>query len=60
MQRTTFDPTVAMTYPLAQGHVLQEDGTIGVYHQFADHTAHYPALTGLFLPPPIESAKNSP
>jgi len=43
MRRTTFDPTVAMTYPLAQGHVLTEEGSIGVYHQFADHTAHYPA-----------------
>jgi CubicO group peptidase (beta-lactamase class C family) len=43
MQRTTFDPTVAMTYPLAQGHTLAEDGSIGVHHQFVDHTAHYPA-----------------
>src|SRR5215212_4091327 len=30
-----------MTY--AQGHTLAEDCTIGVYHQFADHMAHYPA-----------------
>ena len=43
MRRTTFDPTVAMTYPLAQGHTLAEDGSIGVHHQFANHTAHYPA-----------------
>jgi CubicO group peptidase (beta-lactamase class C family) len=43
MRRTTFDPTVAMTYPLAQGHVLQQNGTLGVHHQFVDHTGHYPA-----------------
>jgi CubicO group peptidase (beta-lactamase class C family) len=43
MSRTTFDPTVAMTYPLAQGHVADHAGTLRVFHQYADHTAHYPA-----------------
>lgn len=43
MQRTTFDPTVAMTYPLAQSHDLNEDGTLTVQHHFADNMAHYPA-----------------
>ncbi len=43
MKRTTFDPTVAMTYPLAQSHDLDEDGTLSVQHRFADNTAHYPA-----------------
>lgn len=43
MQRTTFDPTVAMTYSLAQSHNLNEDGTLNVEHRFADNVAHYPA-----------------
>lgn len=44
MKRTTFDPTVAMTYPLAQSHDLdQEDGTLHVRHRFADNVGHYPA-----------------
>jgi CubicO group peptidase (beta-lactamase class C family) len=43
MQRTTFDPTVAMTYPLAQSHDLREDGTLHVQHRYADHVGHYPA-----------------
>lgn len=42
MHRTTFDPTVAMTYPLAQSHTLNEDGTLSVEHRFADNIAHYP------------------
>jgi CubicO group peptidase (beta-lactamase class C family) len=43
MQRTTFDPTVAMTYPLAQPHDLNGDGTLSVQHRFADNVAGYPA-----------------
>src|SRR5262249_28816969 len=43
MSRTTFDPTVAMTYPLAQGHVADRSGTLRVSHRYADHSAHYPA-----------------
>ena len=43
MRRTTLDPTVAMTYPLAQSHDLNEDGTLSVQHRFADNVAHYPA-----------------
>ena len=42
MQRTTFDPTVAMTYPLAQSHTLDEDG-VHVEHKYADNVGHYPA-----------------
>src|SRR5947209_7176403 len=33
MGRTTFDPTVAMTYPLAQSHDRAEDGTLSVQHR---------------------------
>lgn len=33
MTRTTFDPTVAMTYPLAQSHVRDDDGLIRVEHR---------------------------
>jgi hypothetical protein len=43
MSRSTFDPTVAMTYPLAQSHDLLEDGSLRVQHRFANHSAHYPS-----------------
>jgi CubicO group peptidase (beta-lactamase class C family) len=43
MQRTTFDPTIAMTYPLAQSHALDKNGTLHVQHQYADNIAHYPS-----------------
>ena len=43
MKRTTFDPTVAMTYPLAQSHDEDDDGILRVRRRFADNTAHYPA-----------------
>jgi CubicO group peptidase (beta-lactamase class C family) len=44
MARTTFDPTVAMTYPLAQSHQPDpEGGAPKVDHRFADNAGHYPA-----------------
>ncbi len=43
MQRTTFDPTVAMTYPLAQSHDLDKDGTLRVQHRYVDNVAYYPS-----------------
>lgn len=43
MKRTTFDPTVAMTYPLAQSHKLDDDGNLVVDHHYADNTMHYPS-----------------
>jgi CubicO group peptidase (beta-lactamase class C family) len=43
MSRTTFDPTVAMTYPLAQSHDLSEDGALSVQHKFAENVGYYPA-----------------
>jgi hypothetical protein len=47
MRRSTFDPTVAMTYPLAQSHDLVEDADRGahlrVQHKYADKVGHYPA-----------------
>ena len=43
MERTTFDPTVALTYPLAQSHDVAPDGALRVQHRFADNTAHYPS-----------------
>ncbi len=43
MKRTTFDPTIAMTYPLAQSHTLDAEGNLQVDHHFADNTMHYPA-----------------
>jgi len=41
MDRTTFDPTVAMTYPLALSHTLDADGTLRVQHRYADNAANY-------------------
>jgi CubicO group peptidase (beta-lactamase class C family) len=43
MTRSTFDPTIAMTYPVAQAHEAGDDGVLRVVHRFADNTAHYPA-----------------
>jgi CubicO group peptidase (beta-lactamase class C family) len=43
MPRTTFDPLVAMTYPLAQSHDRNEDGTLAVQHRFAENTGGYPS-----------------
>jgi CubicO group peptidase (beta-lactamase class C family) len=43
MQRTTFDPTVAMTYPLAQAHTSNNKGKLVVEHRFLEDTASYPA-----------------
>jgi CubicO group peptidase (beta-lactamase class C family) len=43
MKRTTFDTTIAMTYPLAQSHNLTAEGQLEVDHHYADNTAHYPA-----------------
>ncbi|MCC6803082.1 MAG: beta-lactamase family protein [Anaerolineae bacterium] len=43
MTRTTFDPTVAMTYPLAQSHHSDADGNLVVDHHYADNAMHYPS-----------------
>jgi CubicO group peptidase (beta-lactamase class C family) len=43
MQHTTFDTTVAMTYPLAQSHDLDEEGVLHVQHKYADNVGHHPA-----------------
>jgi CubicO group peptidase (beta-lactamase class C family) len=37
--RTTFDPFVAMTYPMAQSHVIDSDGHLHVEHRFIQNTA---------------------
>jgi CubicO group peptidase (beta-lactamase class C family) len=47
MKRTTFDLTVAMTYPLAQSHDLHEDGRLSVRHRYADDTSGYPSGAAL-------------
>jgi len=43
MKRTTFRPTVAMTYPLAQGHNAVRTGTPAIIRPFADNSASWPA-----------------
>jgi CubicO group peptidase (beta-lactamase class C family) len=42
MKRTTFRPTLAMTYPLAQGHAIRE-GKPAVVRPAADNAATWPA-----------------
>lgn len=43
MRRTTFDPLVAMTYPLALGHRRGKNGEWEVEHHFAQNTCWDPA-----------------
>ncbi len=43
MTSTTFRPTVAMTYPLAQGHNASGKSTPTVIRPFADNSASWPA-----------------
>ncbi len=43
MSRTTYDTTVAMTYPLALEHDWLEDGSVRVIHRFVDNIASAPA-----------------
>ncbi len=43
MKRTTFDPTIAMTYPIAQSHNMDAQGNLYVDHHYADNTMHYPS-----------------
>ncbi|MBL8177528.1 MAG: serine hydrolase [Bryobacterales bacterium] len=42
MKRTTFRPTMAMTYPMAQGHIVQQGETV-VARPAADHSGYWPA-----------------
>lgn len=43
MTRTTFDPLVAMTYPLAQSHRRDGNEQLAVEHRFVQNTAVDPA-----------------
>jgi CubicO group peptidase (beta-lactamase class C family) len=43
MSRTTFDPLVALTYPLAQSHRRDADDRLVVEHRFVRNTAVDPA-----------------
>lgn len=43
MARTTFDPAVALTYPVALSHDLAPDGALVARHRAPDNTAQYPA-----------------
>ncbi|HEX6291100.1 MAG TPA: serine hydrolase [Herpetosiphonaceae bacterium] len=47
MSRTLFDPLVAMTYPVALGHDLLEDGSVRVQHRFAENSGQYPSSFAL-------------
>lgn len=43
MARTTLNPLIAATYPMAQSHSLDAEGNLKVDHMIADNVAHYPA-----------------
>jgi CubicO group peptidase (beta-lactamase class C family) len=43
MKRTTFDPTLAMSFPLSQSHRLTAGGELYVVRPFADNAAFAPA-----------------
>jgi CubicO group peptidase (beta-lactamase class C family) len=43
MKTTTFQPTVAMTYPLSQGHTCVPGALPAVVRPFTDHAAYWPA-----------------
>src|SRR3989442_1431341 len=43
MHRSTFDPLLAMTYPLAQSHLRPDSKTFQVQHRYAEHTGHHPS-----------------
>lgn len=43
MTNSTFRPTEAMTYSLAQGHHVQENGRPTVVRPFTDNVVHWPA-----------------
>ncbi|HZR44521.1 MAG TPA: serine hydrolase, partial [Ktedonobacteraceae bacterium] len=43
MQRTTFDPVVALTYPMAQTHRRPDGKTLQVWHRFFDNSGHAPS-----------------
>jgi CubicO group peptidase (beta-lactamase class C family) len=43
MNRTTFRPTVAMTYPLAQGHQARGDGKAFIIRPYTDNAADWAA-----------------
>jgi len=43
MQRTTFDPLVALTYPAAQAHRCPDGKSLQVMHRFADNSGHRPS-----------------
>ena len=41
LERTTLDPLVAASYPMAQSHYLDESGALRVLHRIADNVLHY-------------------
>lgn len=43
MKRTTFRPTMAMTYPLAQGHLENAAKELSIARPAADHSGYWPA-----------------
>ena len=41
LERTTLDPLIAASYPMAQSHYLDESGDLCVLHRIADNVLHY-------------------
>lgn len=47
MTRTTYDRTVAMTYPIALPHKIVADGTMSVQHRMFDYAAANPVAQAM-------------
>lgn len=47
MKHTTFDPTIAMTQPLALGHHIDQQGHLQVLHRFPQNATFHPSALGI-------------
>ena len=41
LERTTLDPLIAASYPMAQSHYMDDSGNLRVLHRIADNVLHY-------------------
>ena len=55
LERTTLDPLVAASYPIAQSHYMDEDGELRVLHRIADNVLHY--ASGFVFSTALDMAK---
>ena len=55
LERTTLDPLVAASYPIAQSHYADEHGELRVLHRIADNVLHY--ASGFVFSTALDMAK---